>query len=158
MAKAKVVGINLFTEDITRMANLTEEMVGRSIYEGAKILADAVKAELEALPVDADKDFGTPEKPLSGIKAIQKSYLSHSFGIAKMRNSDGTYDIKMGFDGYNSVKTEKHPNGQPNALIARAIESGTSFRKKNPFITRAYNKAKAASEESMKEVFDKYFK
>ena len=75
-----------------------------------------------------------------------------------MRNTDGVYDVKMGFGGYNSVRTAKYPQGQPNALIARALESGTSFRSKNPFLSRAFNRAKNYSEETMKEVFETYFK
>ena len=43
----------------------------------------------------------------------------------------------MGFDGYNEVKTRKYPNGQPNALMARSIESGSSARDKYPFIRPA---------------------
>lgn len=157
MAKAKVVGLDLFAEDITRMVNLTEDAVGSAIFEGANILANEVSAEIASLPIEGVSEYGTTHKPVRGIKIEQRNGLSDSFGIAKMRNEDGTYNVKMGFDGYNSLKTEKYPNGQPNALIARSLESGTSYRVKIPFISRAYKKARQSAEQKMKTVFENYF-
>lgn len=158
MAKAKVVGIDLFSEDITRMVNLTEEAVGSAIFEGANILANEVSAEIASLPTEDKNAYGTTNRPIRGIKSAQKIGLQHSFGIAKMQKSNGTYNVKMGFDGYNMVKTDRFPSGQPNALIARAVESGTSFRAKNQFLTRAFNRAKQVSEDIMKTVFESYYK
>lgn len=51
-------------------------------------------------------------------------------------------NVKLGFDGYNTVKTNSYPNGQPNVMIARAIESGSSIRDKHPFVRPAVNAAK----------------
>lgn len=157
MAKAKVVGLDLFLADIDKMGNRYEEATGRAIYEGARILADTVKAEISSLPLEDGNAYGTPDKPMTGLKHPQKQGLMSSFGITKMRHYDAEFDVKMGFDGYNNVRTSKFPSGQPNAMIARALESGTSFRRKNPFITRAYNTAKSTSEEEMREVFEHYF-
>ena len=47
------------------------------------------------------------------------------------------------------MKTKKYPNGQPNALIARAVNSGTSFRKKTRFLDKAVNASKKAAEAAM---------
>ena len=62
--------------------------------------------------------------------------------------------MKLGFDGYNKVKTRKYPQGQPNAMIARAVESGSSVRKKNPFIRRAVNDTQKQAVEKGKQVAD----
>lgn len=158
MAKVKVIGFDLFTEDIVRMANLTEEAVGHAIYDGANILANEVSAEIASLPIEGVNEYGTTHKPVRGIKIEQRNGLADSFGIARMRNEDGTWNVKMGFDGYNGLKTRNFPNGQPNALIARSLESGTSFRAKIPFISKAFNKAKQTAEQKMKTVFEEYFK
>lgn len=157
MAKAKVVGFDLFLADIDRMGNRYEEATGRAIYEGARILADTVKVELSFLPLEDGNAYGTDKKKMSGLKHPQKEGLMSSFGITKMQHDGAMFDIKMGFDGYNNVRTSKFPNGQPNALIARSVESGTSFRQKNPFLTRAYKTAKSTSEKEMQEVFEHYF-
>lgn len=156
MARCKVVGIELFANDLIRIDDLTEEAIGRSIFEGAKIMADAVRAELDAIPTD--NAFGTEDNKASGITSAQKAGLSASLGIAKMRKSNGSYEVKIGFDGYNTLKTRKYPSGQPNALIARSLESGTSFRRKIPFISRAFSKANASSNEAMATTFESYMK
>ena len=53
--------------------------------------------------------------------------------------------------------TRKYPHGQPNALIARAVISGTSFRKKNNFVGRAVKAVKAEAENQMRAAFDEIF-
>ena len=80
--------------------------------------------------------------------------MLRGMGIAKMMNKDGTYDIKIGFDGYDDEVTEKYPKGHPISMIARAVESGTSFMEKTPFIRPAYNKAHAQAEQAMKSALE----
>ena len=65
-----------------------------------------------------------------------------------MQNENGYINVKLGFDGYNSVKTKKYPKGQPNALIARVTESGSSYRTKTPFIRPAVRATKKAAEQA----------
>ena len=71
------------------------------------------------------------------------------FGISRLKDDDGFVNVKLGFDGYNSTKTEKYPNGQPNVLIARSVNSGTTFRKKTKFVDKAVDSAKKAAEAAM---------
>lgn len=132
-----------------------EEIIGGALYAGAAIAADAVRAELDAIPTD--ESFGTTGHPTAGPKASQKEGLSQSLGIASMRDSgDGYYDVKIGFNGYNALKTKKWPSGQPNQMVARSIESGTTWMRKNPFIRRAASKSKKKAEAAMKKsVIDK---
>lgn len=40
------------------------------------------------------------------------------------------YNVKIGFDGYNNIRSKRWPQGQPNQMVARAIESGTSWMSK----------------------------
>ena len=86
---------------------------------------------------------------LYGISEEQKQGLINGFGIAPMQNDNGYLHVKLGFDGYNSVKTKNYPNGQPNSVIARSVNSGTSFRQRIPFVDNAVSRAKAAAEEKM---------
>ena len=75
-----------------------------------------------------------------------------------MKRKKGSWYLKIGFDGYNSVQTKKYPNGQPNAMIAAAINSGTSRRKRTNFIYKAVNKSKQESLAAMKRQFDEDIK
>lgn len=127
-----------------------EEIIGGAIYAGAAIVTDAVRDELNSIP--SDESFGTASHPTEGPKEAQKQGLSESLGIAKMRdNGTGFYDVRIGFDGYNDLKTKRWPNGQPNQMVARSVESGTTWMKKNPFIKRAAAKVRKRAEAEMKQ-------
>ena len=67
---------------------------------------------------------------------------------------NGFYNVKIGFDGYNSVKTKRWPSGQPNAMVARSIESGTSWMTKQPFMRKAEQASKSQCEHVMSETVD----
>jgi hypothetical protein len=52
------------------------------------------------------------------------------------------------------MKTKNFPNGQPNSMIARSVNSGSSFRQRIPFVDNAVNSAKSRAEERMKQKLD----
>lgn len=130
----------------------SEEIVGHSIYEGAKIVADEIRANIESLPVSANKSGRSGRR---NPTQVEKDGLLDGLGVAKMRNDNGNFNVKIGMDGYNADITAKYPKGKPNAMVARSIESGTYFMNRNPFISRAVRSAKAAAEEAMKAEIDK---
>lgn len=139
-----------------------EEICGGAIYAGAAIVADAIREELD-WGVDTDERFGTPENPAAGPKAIQKEGLFRSLGISSMRDDGkGFLNVKIGFDGYNRVITKKWPLGQPNQMVARSVESGTTWMKKNPFVktgaSKSRRKALAAMKKSVQESIEKIMK
>ena len=72
-----------------------------------------------------------------------------------MRDDNGFLNVKLGFEGYNSQVTTKYPGGQPNSLIARSVNAGTSFRQRIPFIDNAVNQTKGAAEQKMTETAEK---
>ena len=136
MAKIEMRGLDEYTRALSRLELGTrEKVIGPAIYEGAKIAADAVQSAISSIPIDSG--WGTPEHPQHGINVKQKAALHQSFGISKMRNDSGVYNVKLGFDGYNEIKTKRWPQGQPNAMIARALERGTSWLKPYKFVKQA---------------------
>lgn len=145
-------GIDQYLGQLQNLEFKAEETIGHAIYEGADIVADAIKTNLEALPTD--DGYGTASEKLGGIKTIQKIGLIKGFGIAKMKNENGYYNVKVGFHGYNGLKTTKFPSGQPNVMIARTMESGNSFTKKHPFVAPAVRATKGTAEKKMAEVID----
>ena len=125
MAKITFPGLRDYELMLSKIEGVTDDMIGRAVYEGAGIVADAVKANIEALPIVTG--YGTSENPLpGGVTAVQKAGLREGFGISKLQDDSGYLNVKLGFDGYNRTKTEKYPGGQPNQLVARGVESGTS--------------------------------
>lgn len=152
MATIEMKGIDEYLIKLSRLEKASkEEICGKAIYEGAKIVADSIKANIQALPTDDSFGPSLPgEPPLKGPTQIQKQGLLESFGITTMQD-DGTgfLNVKLGFDGYNAKKTKKWPNGQPNQMIARSVQSGTSFMKKHEFVKKAVASSRKKSVDAM---------
>lgn len=153
MAKLKFKGLEEYENQLLKLESISRECIGKAIYDGAGLVADAVKASIDTIPID--ERFVKKGEMLNGITTAQKNGLKAGFGIAPLQDENGYLHVKLGFAGYNNVITKSHPNGQPNSLIARSVNSGTSFRQRIPFVDNAVNANKAAAENKMKEAFDK---
>jgi len=126
--KQMMEGINEVMADLQKAANLQmdQEAAERILKAGLSIAADQVRTELKR--VQSDETTGQ---------------LLESLGITPIKmDRDGNWNGKVGFDGYDR-------NGAPNQLKARVMESGTSRRKKRPFMRPALNKCRKAAEEAM---------
>ena len=143
--------IDEYIHKLDQMHANTEEMIGRSIFPGAAIVTDAIRAGIEGIP-EAPSHYARGMK--TGLTASQKAGLLDGLGIAVMRNDGGFLNVKVGMDGYNSTVTKRWPKGQPNALIIRALESGTSFQVRQPVIAPAIRSSRNAAIQKMKEQFD----
>lgn len=146
-------GLNEYLSQLQNLEFTAHDAMGKAIYEGAAIVADAIKRNIDSIPTD--ERYVEDSEKLKGIKAIQKKGLEHGFGIAKMRDDNGYYHVKVGFSGNNSLKTKSYPQGQPNSRIARSIESGNSYTQKHPFIAPAVRATKTTAEKRMAEVIDR---
>lgn len=152
MAKFQFEGVDNLIAQYQKLYGESEKVIGKAIYKGAGVVMNSVVNAVNSL--NTDNSFGTPESPTSGPSTIQKIGLQNSLGIAKMRNDNGFRNVKIGFDGYNSVKTKRWPQGQPNSMVARSVESGTSWMAKQPFMRKAEQKARGPCEAIMSEVVD----
>ena len=133
-------GLNNYIAYLQKINAVTDEVIGEAVYNMAKVVADKVRANIQALPaVSNEANIATYKQGESRLSEPEKQGLLDGFGVAPLQNDDGYLNVKLGFDGYNSVKTKKYPQGQPNALIARVTESGSSYREKTPFIRPAVN-------------------
>ena len=145
-------GVDALIKALDMLGNKSTGIIKRSVYEGAKEVGIGMMAAIQSIPVINDH-FIPGDYPINGITQAQKDGLLSSFGFAKMQDDGGFINTKCGFDGYNSVKTVKYPNGQPNPLIANAVNSGTSRRQKYPFVAKGFknsqSSAKAAMEKQM---------
>ena len=153
MAKITFPGLSDYELMISKLSKDVDDIAGKAIYAGAGIVADAIKENIKALPIV--RGYGTEKDPLpGGVTAPQKAGLIDGMGISPMQDDGGYLNVKIGFDGYNATKTDKYPQGQPNQLVARGVESGTSWKKKSPFIRPAINASKQRAEDEMARILD----
>ena len=149
-------GLDNYIKILTKLEGNADKVLKKALYDGTQVMADELKQKISTLSAVPDvynlKSYKLGEKYY--LSYSQKKDLIDSLGIAKFRNEAGIITTHIGFDGYNSIKTKKYPNGQPNQLIARVVESGSSYMNKTPFIRPAVNSAKRKAEESMKKIIE----
>jgi len=130
------------------------QVIIAAIYAGAKVIADAIKKALGELPTDQFRHLKEGEK-FNGPTEHEKKDLIAAFGVTPIkRGKDNNFSAKIGFDGYGSIPTRKYPSGVPNQLVARSIESGSTVRKKTPFVRSTVTRAKKAAQEAMVKAAD----
>ena len=153
MARSKrVKGGDDFSALLNNLAGDQAVVVMKAaVYAGIGALADALKSEVGALPVQSgympkNKKTGEIKKRnVVGTNDIEA--LKNGIGISRIQSDKDKADAVVSFNGYNGRPTKKYPKGVPLELIARSIESGSSVRQKNPFVRRTFNKSKTSSEQ-----------
>lgn len=142
MAKMTVKGLDDIVNGLSAVEEAGLPIVKASLYEGAAVVADQIKAGIGNLPVDTPRWLSRGDR-YNALVAQDKEDLANSMGIMKFeRDADGVRTV-IGFAGYGRHKTKKYPRGLPMAMIARSIESGSSVRRKHPFVRTAVNASKA---------------
>lgn len=154
--KIQVQGLEEYALMLSKLGNRSDAVAGMATYAGAKVVADAVKDKLQSLPTvnEAYNRIAYQKKGKSKLSEAQKKGLIDGFGISKIADENGYRHVKLGFDGYNGIKTKKYPKGQPNPLIARVVENGSSYMDATPFIKPAVNQSKAKAQEAMARVIE----
>lgn len=144
-----------FINDLT---GKTEYAVKRGIYESANIFADKLNDIVGQLP--QDYGFVSDKVPrgkdrLHGLLSKDIEGLIEGLGISKMEKKNGKITISIGFNGYSDYKTKTHPQGRPNALVARSLAKGTAYLAPNNFVNKAFRQAKAEAEQAFTNEFNR---
>lgn len=133
MANMSVKGIDDYIAKLSQLGSKMPEVAKKAVKAGANPLADEIRKGLE--------------ENLQGSKYATGDLLD-SLGVSPAGvDKNGVYNAKVGFSGYDR-------KGVPNALKARAMESGTSTQPKKPFMRPAIKRAKKRVLEEMGKSID----
>ena len=146
MATWKVEGMEEYIRLLERLDRGATGTIKRAVYDGAGVVADAMKSAMLGIRTDDADHYKDDIK--SGPTSEEKSALIAGFGVARMTNDNGYINTKVGFHG-------KNVNGMSNSGVARQIESGTSWMSKQPVFTRAINASRGKAEQAMAAAFDR---
>lgn len=147
MARMEIKGFDELELKLSKLAD--PEFTKDVVWAGAQPVADEIRKSLEKLPEDKFRRLKKGEV-FTGVPKQQKQDLLDSLGIAPPDvDFNGNTNTKVGFDGYGSIPTKKYTKGVPNPLLARAVESGSSVRKKTPFVRTAIRKIKKQATNEM---------
>jgi hypothetical protein len=120
-------GMDEYRDQLEGIEREIPKLVNSTLYEGAAILADAVQQEIDGL---------------RQIPPEARQGLHDGLGVARFWRENGSTVTKIGWEGYNKKRTKRWPKGQPNAMIARSVQRGTSWMRADRFATRAAKKAR----------------
>lgn len=126
MAKIEFDGIEDYAKQLQALGANVEGCIKYAVYDAAGMVIEAIKANT---PVDSGD-------------------LRKSAKLTTFKNKDGFIYTQVEFLGYDE-------RGMPNPVKARVLESGSSTRKKHPFIRPAVNKTKAAAEKMIENNLNK---
>lgn len=146
MAKMTFNAAEDLTKKLSSLGKDLDKVCKKVVMAGAAPIADEIRKNLQANLKDPEYagkgdvgDFGRIKQTAS------TGDLLDSFGIAPPAvDKKGSINTKIGFAGYDR-------KGVPNALKARAMESGTSRLKKRPFVRPALNKTRGKSKKAMED-------
>ena len=145
-------GLDKFIDLCDLTVKQTDKLCSRAIYPGGGVMYDYAKQATQAIRTDP---VGFRKSGMKwGPSKEQKDGLIESLGIAPIRKQKWGLNVKIGYDGYNNVKTGKWAEtGQPNILIARVVEGGASFMQPQYFMEKAVARATPAVEKAIDEQF-----
>lgn len=150
--------LDALMSSLVKMANKTEEVSKKTVFSGAKVMADGMKTKLNCIPTVPDDSWGTPNKRLHGLRTSEKAELIRGFGISRVKKEGDEYFVKLGFfKGLASGDYKKSPSfksGVPLVMLASQIDKGTSWMTRYPFVRPTFNAYKQATINAMRERFN----
>lgn len=147
-------GFDDFIRELQRIENDNDEIMRALVKDGINVVADTMKAQIEALKTTKDDKYVGKTKKRYATRG-EKEGLIESMGYTHIDVREDIYNAKVGFDGYNNTITKKYPKGQPNPMIAHFIDRGTSYMIAQPFIDKTKRKAKANALDAMQQALDR---
>jgi hypothetical protein len=150
----KVDGMAEVSELLSKLEEKAPAVAAQALYEGAGIMAAEINkgaASIRTAPFKYARE-GT-RLPSPEEKAIVEKAAA---GIAKFDKNGTEVDTSVGFR--NAGYADLNGRQRPIPLIVNAINSGTSFMQKQPFVRKAANsgapKAMAAMKAKIEEAFE----
>jgi hypothetical protein len=153
MAASKINGMDTFQTQFENLAREIGKINRGALGSAAGLVADEMKAALEALPTHEEGQWGTETNKLYGVTPSEKEQLINALGIAPFR---GTTDIDtaIGFHGYVETPSNRFNDHVPAGMLMQCIEYGTSFRQGTHTLTGVMKKLKTEAVKAAQDYID----
>lgn len=137
MATIKFTGLDELVAKFERMTLKSRGICKMAVWEGGKVVGDNIKSALSGIPVQ--DEYVRKGETRQGIRSDEKEAIISAFGLSKMRSEGGSISTKAGFRAGTKI---------------RAVESGTSYMRKNPVVRQAINRSRGAAQDAMRAKFE----
>jgi len=131
-------GIEELGNMLARLGDRAQDVASGALFDGAGIVADAMKTAISSIVTEPFKYAAGGKKRYASPD--EKAALIGKSGIAKFDKSGDEVNTLIGISGQAGYA---NVGGKAKAvrLIARSINSGTSFMHKQPVFRQAKSKA-----------------
>ena len=149
----KVDGMAEISDLLSQMADKAPAVAARALYEGAGIMAKEIEKGTETIKTAPFKYAREGTRlPSPEEKEIVRQA---AVGIAKFDKNGTEVDTSVGFrqSGYAELNGKQ----KPIPVIVNAINSGTSFMNKQPFVRKAANSGAPKAMKAMKDSIESDF-
>lgn len=149
--KVTTEGMDDLTNKLRSLGDAAEKVASEGLYEGAGVMADAVSRAVQGIATSSFRYAnGWQRNPSPEEKAL---LANASHGIAKFRKNGAVVSTSVGFSnaGYGQLGGKTVPVPK----IANAINSGTSFRKKQPFFRKAVSQSRSQTLAAIESTIEK---
>lgn len=155
--KIEISGFDTLEKMFDDAAKAALPIAAAALYEGAGTVADEISAAVDNIqtePYRYRKEGDPPRLP--SPKEKEALQAAHVAGITKFTKDGTTVETLVGMSQSGYAQIGKRT--VPVPVIARSIESGTTFMRKQPFLREAINRAKRPAEAKIMASIDKRFK
>ena len=149
----EIDGMAEVSEMLTKLEEDAPKIAAKALYEGAGIMADEIKKGAESIRTAPFKYArGGTRLPSPEEKEI---VMQAGVGIAKFNKEGAEVDTSVGYR--NAGYADLNGKQKPIPVIVNAINSGTSFMTKQPFVRKAASSGGKKAMEAMKTAIEAEF-
>ena len=141
----KVDGMETISMMLQNLGDKAEGIASRGLFEGAGIMADEIRKEAAGIRTGPG---ASRESARYATQEEKQIVMNAAAGIAKFKKNGTEVDTSIGFR--NAGYAEINGKRVPIPKIVNAINSGTSFMHKQPFVRKAANRAKERASEAIR--------
>ena len=141
----KVNGLETISMMLQDLGDKAQGIASRGLFEGAGIMADEIRKEAAGIRTGPG---ASRESARYATQEEKQIVMNAAAGIAKFKKNGTEVDTSIGFR--NAGYAEINGKRVPIPKIVNAINSGTSFMHKQPFVRKAANRAKERASEAIR--------
>ena len=142
----QVSGLDEFGKMLDQLNEKAQDVASGALFEGAGVVADAFSGAINSIVSEPFKWGTTKHKRYASHE--EKAALRGKSGIAHFHKNGAEVDTLIGITG-NAGYVQIGNKMKAVRLIARSINSGTSFMRKQPVFRKAVNSSKGAASEAI---------
>ena len=149
----EIDGMAEVSEMLTKLEEDAPKIAAKALYEGAGIMADEIKKGAESIRTAPFKYAREGTRlPSPEEKEI---VMQAGVGIARFNKEGAEVDTSVGYR--NAGYADLNGKQKPIPVIVNAINSGTSFMTKQPFVRKAASSGGKKAMEAMKTAIEAEF-